>query len=703
MISNTDFFSAVANNDSAFVNHAIINKKFNVNEPKSDGSKKTALRIAIDQRNIDLVRTLVSHNADCNTVDWVGHTPLVITIERLKIINGNLEEGRKKIEENLAILEILFKKTVIDKSIGGLTKVSALQALSKKRTLPDDVISLIVKMLEEGGSITCAALEVLGQQDRIPAEVISLLKNALNNESERVKIAALKALGRQNALPDEMIPLFKKALDDENEREKRAAFKKKFFSAVSNNDIEFVKKAILEENFNIDELSNITRQTALHMACSNRNVELAKFLILNNADCCIGDDCGTRPLRNALIWTSRKKFDEYAELVVELLKKIIEDKLANKPSYLNYRNAKANSFFVIGNKYSKYSSDIIDAIKVVSTKSTLSKDEIALLIKIAEDDDPNIKCTALIALAEHNVLPENMLPLLVEMTASDILTIKYAATIALGSIAPLPKDVIFLLIDMLDNKHWQRRNAAIKALSQQRTLPEYAIDALINMAEKKEAGTRRAALIILGCQYTLPIEATPLFEKILEDQDRDVRRAAFEALYAQIAIPPEAIPFPAEAIPIIKKALEGENESARSDAIVQLAQHNISLEDLISLLMKMIFDDNWRVRGAAIKALGNQNALPNAAILCLLKAQDDENKFVSIAANAALFLQGQTLALNGYLKLTEDRTQYTYFEKVVQESPVQTLVGDVLYWGSPSKREGKTEPPLPKDIKLKQE
>lgn len=168
--------------------------------------------------------------------------------------------------------------------------------------------------------------------------------------------------------------------------------KDKIFTAVLLGHYGLVKKAIIENKFDVNTPSSCSGQTMLHMACSELQIPLIEFLIEQGANTSIKDKYGCTPLRVLLAYMSIDKDQKRKEDYIYALVLVVNNTQAcdNNP-------------------------DICDAIYTLGTKANLSDSEYKLLHKLSYYNDSRIKLAVIQAIMNKNNIPKYIIERVLEL------------------------------------------------------------------------------------------------------------------------------------------------------------------------------------------------------------------------------------------------------------------------------------------------
>lgn len=326
-------------------------------------------------------------------------------------------------------------------------------------------------------------------------------------------------------------------------RENNMSADKEFFSAVSKRNIIAIEQAILVNKFNIDTQIEGSKSTALHMAVSDCNFELVQWLVLNKANCNIGNKYGFSPLKSATLCldfeSNKEESKEYINIIMFLLKKSIEDKIDN-------------------------SSDKISAIRVLARKKDFTENEISLFVAILDDKDWKVRVAAVEAVGNQNFLsPQDMAFFDKAMHDSEGI-VRNTVVQILGKHNPfLPETLDLLRLALIDPEP-SIRIAVIKIFGHQlkglgNPLPvsRGMLNALIEVMDDKDPGMRITAIEAVTNQNLPSAEALAFYYKAIHDRESSVRHAAVKALGEQD-------PLSAEIIAILRQAVTDHEPSIRT-------------------------------------------------------------------------------------------------------------------------------------------
>lgn len=223
---------------------------FDCKNCKDSINGRNALHYAVMFKRLDLLKYLLKLDYDVNIPDKFGNTPLFYAVEN------------KDIEYYKALLNHDANANFINNK-----KMNPLFYAIKASN--NNVLGNLVR---KGADINQKDIE-----GNTPI-LVARYKNLSRSESELLKLGANPESENENPEYN------KKILSEQQQR---------LFSAINDNDIDYIKKLIWDVN---PDLTNSKKQSPLHLAVLNNNVELAKILLDEGASINQPDEDGNTPL-----------------------------------------------------------------------------------------------------------------------------------------------------------------------------------------------------------------------------------------------------------------------------------------------------------------------------------------------------------------------------------------------------------------------
>lgn len=208
-----------------------------------------------------------------------------------------------------------------------------------------------------------------------------------------------------------------------------------FFDAVSHKNIDIIKKAIVEQGFDINTLDPTSGQSALHVAVSKVSIciSLVDVLIQNGADCTIKNKYyGRTPLEAAVVYagfaTDEQRYDNKGKNLKKERDKfmyVIKVLLQHTPDKtVNWRT-------------------ITPAIQFLAQKEHLCEDELSLLHKLSSYSDWHIRIAVVNALKNRKNLPPFIIQRFIDMQHDENYHIR-------NKVAPLIPKNTFTVSQIID-------------------------------------------------------------------------------------------------------------------------------------------------------------------------------------------------------------------------------------------------------------
>ena len=223
---------------------------FDCKNCKDSINSRNALHYAVMFKRLDLLKYLLKLDYDVNIPDKFGNTPLFYAVEN------------KDIEYYKALLNHNANANFINNK-----KMNPLFYAIKSSN--NNVLGNLVR---KGADIDQKDI------DGNTPILFARYKNLSRSETE------LSKLGANPEAENENPEYNKKILSEQQER---------LYSAINDNDIDYIKKLIWDMN---PDLTNSKKQSPLHLAVLNNNVELAKILLDEGASINQPDEDGNTPL-----------------------------------------------------------------------------------------------------------------------------------------------------------------------------------------------------------------------------------------------------------------------------------------------------------------------------------------------------------------------------------------------------------------------
>ncbi len=512
----------------------------------------------------------------------------------------------------------------------------ATQRLCEQKTLPTDAIFTLIDLLQdEVKEFQHAAGKVLlRQQKTFPAEAITTLINVLYDQEEYVRVVAGKILREQQTLPASAVSILNIALQDENEDIKFAAaqilHKQK---TLSNNVISTLITALRGKNKDvrlaaIKALSSHidTLYTLLPSLKENEIQALYNDVFLS-----LGGQITALYLQDNNLHFYTMAGPKSVSVATEQVDRVIQTFTAlQRKTQITTLPEKAEQ---IEKDQSESRENIIQTLEPSSTQDDPTISD--LVSKLSDDNNKDVRSTAVHALGAQTALPETAIQALIQALQDEYNEVRSAAVSALSAQkTTLSEAANWALLQALENKKWYVRDMAARVFGAQITLKKSAISALTQTLKDENCLVRFAAATALGTETTLPepiIEA--LIKALEEDEDSNVKSAAASSLSAQTVLPETAIK-------ALFQTLHDKNSLVRAAAAsalgAQASRSETIIEDLIQTLQN---DEKWYVKSAAVNALGAQLTLPETAIEALIQALQNWSPQVRSAAASALGVQ----------------------------------------------------------------
>jgi HEAT repeat protein len=236
--------------------------------------------------------------------------------------------------------------------------------------------------------------------------------------------------------------------------------------------------------------------------------------------------------------------------------------------------------------------------------------------------------------------PERSPAELLEAAASGEVEARCDAIAALGDLLKQGVEIPgakAALAGLLKDPSAEVRAQAAVALGRMGAEAKDAVAALAELVADDDPTVRRAALAAWGQIRPGPEVSIPLFVRMMEDAEASVRLRAIHALAE----------FGPEAVPALVEALK--NKEAAYWAALALAEIGPDAADAVEPLVELArSDDRSEVKAEAFLALGAVGAAAAPAVPELLKAIDDEDTTVHLAATYALGLIGPEARQAGF-------------------------------------------------------
>ncbi|MCH5374255.1 MAG: HEAT repeat domain-containing protein [Planctomycetes bacterium] len=305
-------------------------------------------------------------------------------------------------------------------------------------------------------------------------------------------------------------------------------------------------------------------------------------------------------------------------------------------------------------------------VSAAETGENTPTDKLSRLGEELEQADPERRCRALDELAEMGDAAQSAVPAMTKALQDDAPEVRGAAAMALGQIAVEPNDVLPKLIALLDDEgvareydgsevgpsrvwHFAAIGAAgygdkavpyvIQLLKQDRSqlrmaasliiihLGPKAKDALPALTEalrSSDLDTRRPALMnAMLCLGTEAKPAMPLMREYLDDEDFHTQYWACRVLGA---IGPEA----EVAVPKLVSLLQGGVASVRRNAAIALGKIGPGIGDeALKALIAALKDLSQPVREQAAIALGRLGSFAEPAVPALEDVLKDDSDFAA--------------------------------------------------------------------------
>ncbi|MEQ8997055.1 MAG: HEAT repeat domain-containing protein [Coleofasciculus sp. B1-GNL1-01] len=262
-----------------------------------------------------------------------------------------------------------------------------------------------------------------------------------------------------------------------------------------------------------------------------------------------------------------------------------------------------------------------------------SERAISALLKLVEDSDYGVRCNAANALGY--IGSKRAITVLLKLVKDSDCSVRSSATDALGKIGS--ERAITVLLKLVKHSDSSVRYRAAEALSN--ISSQTAISAFLELAKDSDYYVRWMATISLGKIGSE--RAISALLKLVKDSDCNVRKSA---AYALVKIDSERV------IPTLLKLVKHPDSFVRSSATNSLVK--IGSERATTVLLKLVEDSDCSVRSSAAESLGNISS--QTAITVLLKLVEDSNYSVRWSAAKALGNISSQTAITALLKLVED-------------------------------------------------
>ncbi|KAF9345344.1 hypothetical protein BGX26_003254, partial [Mortierella sp. AD094] len=621
-----------------------------------------------------LIRSICQNSASQDYFIRTLGMRVSLTQPALKVLLNVIQDEDWKLRKTAVIAlgrQSTLPESILQALIGALqdenwnVRKSAAEALGNQSTLPESILQTLIGALQhESWYVRYSATNALGKHLILPGTALQALISALQDENMNVRGSAAGVLGRQSTkqltLPESILQAFIGALPHwsrcvgysaTNDLGDQLIFPEStlqaLIGALQDKDDD-VRKSAAEVLGKQSTLSESTHQALIGaLQDENRNVRRSTVEALGNQS--MLPESTLRALIVALQdededvrYSATNALGKQSALPESTLQALI-GALQDKDD--NVRKSAAGALgkqltlpestlqTLIGALQDKNRDVRRSAAEVLGKQSTLPESTHQSLISALQDKDKYVMISAAEALGKKSTLPESTLQALIGALQHGNSDVRRSAANALGKQSTLPESTLQALIGAQQDKNWNVRRSAAEALENQMTLPESILKALVCALQDEDNDVRSFATKALGRQSTLPVSILQALIGALQDENSDVRRSAAKALGNQSTLPESTLQ---EALNGVLQDKDDDVRNSATQALGKLGKQSTLPELTLQALTGALQDKNWKVRGSAAEALGNQSILPESTLQALIGAMQDKDGDVSRSAAKAL-------------------------------------------------------------------
>ncbi|KAI1422873.1 hypothetical protein F5Y12DRAFT_716901 [Xylaria sp. FL1777] len=518
---------------------------------------------------------------------------------------------------------------------------------SHGRYFSDGVFEILMAILknEDYGITRSTAIEALSWQTNLPNTVYAALVAALKDKDEEVRYSAASLLCKQS-IPTNTTVLMEifKNKNAHRDRRSEAGNNLKFNSSLLDPDIATLFEVLREKEENIG--LRFLAADILHCQSSLPVATVTALIAILKDE---SEDESSQSIASSALG------QKLPEAILKDLVAIIGGKNERQDTVFYWHGSGLSPRAIrrIKTQHIRSKRHIRSkAAEVLARQSSLSQSVIADLAVLLYDENENIRSNAVRALAEQPSLSETIITTLIDLLRDQNLesrTYKVILEIFKGQLSlpehtltalvevlrarsgegketvaeilkekRLPKSTIMALVELLDDQDEDVRFGAANALTYQSNLPGATLPALVGMLKARNEKNKTAIIIILRGQ-NLPKSIVADLVTMLIYEDEETRLDAANALGDQSNLPEAAL------IALVE-VLKIKGWACRQNIAAQiLKRHGSLLPSTITALTTVLEDEDEDVRLSATNVLENQSSLPEATLIALLEVLKIEN------------------------------------------------------------------------------
>ncbi|KAK3299591.1 armadillo-type protein [Chaetomium fimeti] len=470
-------------------------------------------------------------------------------------------------------------------------KMTILESLAIRPTLPSSIVDIIVSWLEDGQSepSRTMAFEVLrrfslgrGLSDDLLTAVVERVLHKTEHWS--VRIAVLQLLRAQPTISDEHLPaVIELALckyEDESIRTAALEALPRQLKISGEHLTAMVDLALCR-----DEGVSI-RTAALEVLPGQLKISGKHLTAVIELALCKDEHESIRTAALEVLPRQLKMSGEHLTAVLELALCKDED--------VSIRTA---------------------ALEVPPGQLKISGEHLAAVVELAlsKDEDKSVRCNALSTFARDFTISDERFTAVVELALckDEDRAVRKAALGALETQPSISDDFLTAVVGLLGDKDDYMREAALTLLRAQPSLSDDRLTAVVEVLKDNDSLVRRAALDVLQAQPRLSDEHLMAVLALLEVDNNYTKTHVLKVLQAQPNISDEHIA-------VVVGLLEDSHELVRSAALKVLEEHPMSISnEQLKVVVALLQSWNEYVRQAASRILQRQPSLSDECLKAL--------------------------------------------------------------------------------------